>query len=536
MRTTGRITMVILALLLVAAGAFAAGQSAAATSERVTLNMFMGNSGVAHPDGIDPSDNWAIKIVEDYADVNLVIEVPGHQDYATKLTLLLASANLPDIVHGAVSPPHDMERAADAGAFVNLKSFYDASPVVRRIVNQTAMEFAASPGGLWYSIPMVPFEMPEGRGVFIRYDMLVEYNGGQWPRNVQGYVDFLKWVKATYPDSIPYPGRKAGDRLFFNSAPFFIWHGVYPYASSVRNGQYVRDLYTPEYRAAVEVMRDLYNAGVLDRDFVSSESAQYWPKWQQRAVIAENGVDQILPNVYAWKTTTNDPNAVIKFAPPLAELPSVVSDVKYTYRHANAAAIFHRTAIAASSRNQQAAWRVIEGFSTPELREAYEWGREGIEFNWENGVRVATDRIYSQPTTHPDLAPADTHGWTLHLGIIQGFWRTTASYAVQELRWGTDPWNDIRTSADWIQETAQIRGSALRLPPIERIATRTGEALAAESTILARTITGEYTMAQFDAAVAEFKRNYGYFDELYTEYIRDNKADLIRIGGLEADW
>ena len=92
--------------------------------------MFMGNSGVPHPADVDPSSNWAIDVVEELANVDLILEVPNYQDFATKINLLLASGNLPDIIHGWQKA--DLENAADAGAFIDHKPYYDNSRSCRR--------------------------------------------------------------------------------------------------------------------------------------------------------------------------------------------------------------------------------------------------------------------------------------------------------------------------------------------------------------------------------------------------------------------
>ena len=87
-----------------------------APATRVQLTMFMPNRGVAHPVGCDPSDNWAINIVEKYANVDLLLDIPNWSDYTTKVNLLLASANLPDIVNGNVSA--EFLAAAEAGVAI----------------------------------------------------------------------------------------------------------------------------------------------------------------------------------------------------------------------------------------------------------------------------------------------------------------------------------------------------------------------------------------------------------------------------------
>ena len=97
MNRTRAAILTVACLLFVASFSWAAGAGEAAATERVTIHMFMGNSSLAHPADLDPSDNWAINVVEDYANVDLIVEVPNYQEWATKHRLLLASGNLPDI-------------------------------------------------------------------------------------------------------------------------------------------------------------------------------------------------------------------------------------------------------------------------------------------------------------------------------------------------------------------------------------------------------------------------------------------------------
>jgi hypothetical protein len=82
----------------------------------------------------------------------------------------------------------------------------------------------------------------------------------------------------------------------------------------------------------------------------------------------------------------------------------------------------------------------------------------------------------------------------------------------------------------------ETRGLPLRFPPFPEISPKNGEAIAAESAILAKAITGEYSMVDFDNAVAEFKKNYGYFDETYTKYLTENKQAMLADGSKEAAW
>ncbi len=142
---------------------------------RAQLTMFMPNRGVAHHVGCDPSDNWAINIVEKYANVDLLLDIPNWSDYTTKVNLLLASANLPNIVNGNVSA--EFITAAEAGAFLDLKPYYDRSARVRKACPPLNFELARGASKMHWAIAMSTTGQEGGRGVILRYDLLNWYNG-----------------------------------------------------------------------------------------------------------------------------------------------------------------------------------------------------------------------------------------------------------------------------------------------------------------------------------------------------------------------
>jgi putative aldouronate transport system substrate-binding protein len=220
MKLLTRCAVAVMVLALFTATVWAeGGQEQRTATVKPVVNMFMGNSGVPQPSGTDPSDNWAINIVEEYAGVDLVLEIPGYQDFTTKLNLLLASGSLPDVVHGYGA---ELTKAGDAGAFTNLKPFYDRSGQMQKVVTPIQMDLAKSQvTGRWWAVPMTATGLESGNGSIIRWDLLEQYNGGRFPDTVEGYIDFLRWVKNNIPDSIPLSGQTSGDRLFVISETFF---------------------------------------------------------------------------------------------------------------------------------------------------------------------------------------------------------------------------------------------------------------------------------------------------------------------------
>jgi putative aldouronate transport system substrate-binding protein len=528
--SASRSLLLVLAGLLAVSMAWSSGGQGESTSsgERVKLTMFMGNSGVAQPTGVDPSNNWAINIVKDYANVDLELEIPNYTDFATKCNLLLASGNLPDIIHSWIKA--DMVKAADAGAFLDLKPYYDKSPQMQKVCPPLSFDLTKddTTTGRYWAIPMNAVGMEPGWGVIIRQDIVDKYSGGKYPEDVQGYLDLMKKVKQDVPDAIPYASRVSGNYLFVNSASIFAMYGGYPWWTSWRNGKVIRNIEIPEMKEAVKIYRQMYKDGILDKEFATNPPDQYFQKLTNKMVVTQtNSIDQLVPGVgnqleAAAKAGT--PGVYWVFAPALKRYPAGV-DPKYVSLEStdvfpiNTA---HRVAISAKTKYPAQAWKVLEGFASDQLRDAQAWGREGKEYNVVNGKRVPTNRLYFNDVNDPD-----SHYWTLHLGIIWGFWPTEVKYEVQKLKAPAE-FQKAYDSSRWLVANGKANGLSFSnfLPTMPEINAKAGEADAAIAQLLAKVITGEASLDDYDVMLKDWQQKYGFMAEMQTKWINDNKDKL----------
>jgi putative aldouronate transport system substrate-binding protein len=521
---------VLAAVLLICMVPFtwATAQGEASSDERVTIEMFMGNSGVPHPADLDPSDNWAIKIAEDYANVDLIMEVPNYQEWATKHQLLLASGNLPDIVHA--QGKNDQENASLQGAWVDLDPYYQQSGVMKKRVSQVAWDLAANSEGLHYAVPMVMSSRDPGYGNIIRWDLLDEYNGGKYPGTIDGYIEFLRWIKDAYPGSVPLGSRFAwGNQLFVVGQVFFNWFGINPYSWSVYNGNVESGFTRPEMKAALAVWKQCYEEGLLDQEFATSDGARFYAnQLEKQTAFMTNATDQIIPG-YTYKP---EDGIIRRFTPPLEEYPSAVVDEKYTWGFDIFPIAGHRTSIAASSKKIDRAWKVLEAFASDEMYDVVAWGREGKEYNIVNGERIPTDRLYLR-----DMEDADAHYWTLHLGIINGFWPTDVKYKVAEMR-APELWRAAYDSAKWTMDRARENGLNLGsfIPANPEVSKKSGEINPFISGVIAQVIMGQMSFDEFDNKVEEFEREFGFIYEFYEDYMNKNKDELRSFGVKMVDW
>lgn len=506
--------------------------SAASSGERPKMTIFLGDSGVPAPSGVDVSDSKFIRLIEDYAGVDLEVIQPSYADYQTQFNLLLASGDLPDIVHTYY--PDDAISYADQGAFIDLKDYYDNSPVVQNVVSEEVMEMSKSASGHYYRIPASMGTAKKGYGNWIRYDLLQEYNGGKFPTDVQGYVDFLYWVKETYPDSIPLSARNNDTKIFLYGEAFFKWFGAMPQSYNVVDGQVVSTFTLPEYRAAVELYRQLYADGILDKEFATNNADTYISKMSADNVAISTDLPLSLQSTNA-NAAANGEERLYVFTPELETYPDVVSDEIYTKAFNMPPCGIHGLYISSSCKNPDLAWKVIEAFASEELRELVTWGEEGVQHTVENGKKIP----------NAEAIAADDHKFGLHFTTV--IWgpggNLEAQDAIAEERMGEERYKLHKESEERVAAEAQERGYALidvfrytggLLIKPDRIKEKEAEIdrYTAEATVNA--ITGQISMEEFDQRVENYKTQYAFVDEEWTKALQENKDFLISVGCKEA--
>lgn len=510
------------------------GQDASETQgetveERIKLKMFMCNSGLDYPDGVDPSSNEYIGIVEDYANVDLELEVPVYQDFKTKYELMMASGSLPDIVHTIYR--EDAERAGDQGAFIDLKQYYDASTVLKDTVTAEHMELAKSGSGHYYRIPMVAM-ISVGEGIITRYDLLEKYNGGKFPASVNEWIEFMRAVKKAEPNSTPLASRLVGNNVFrgFND-PIFVWYGARPYNFRMEGGKFISTFTVPEYKAAVAVMNQMYKEGILDKEFVTSDTNKWLDAlYNNNLCLISNATDQVKANVQNAQTRSGAENNVYVMAPALTAYPEEVRDTKYVNGYVNAGInSSHGLYISKNCKTPERAFKVIEGFSAEKLYDAIFWGREGIEYTVKGGEREIDPVKLADPS----------RSWVLQLGIIFGFTAgSEAKDAMYKKVWGEEKFNVVDRSIAPVVESSKERGVSIlgQLPDISGITEKLQESYDFISAATAKAVMGQTTMEEFDKSVAEYKTKYGFIDEGLTKYINEHKDELRARGCKEVDW
>lgn len=501
--------------------------------EKVTLTMFMCNSGLTIPDKVDPSDNKFINIVKKYANVDLKVEVPQWQDYTNRLNIVLASNELPDILHTNNVVP--VNAAAEKGAFIDVKSLYDKSPEIQKWITPEMMEMAMYKGH-YYRVPMASGkDAPQGGGAYARRDFIDKYCGGVFPDTIEGWIEAMKKVKKDYPNSAPLTAWQNAGYMFLGGSAFFQWYGAKPNSFRVQEGKIISTFVLPEYREAIELHRSLYKEGLLDKKFATNDWTGWYEALDNKALLASDGADQMLPLVNLHTTSKGtdadrSDRASIAFAPPLKTYPSVLKDVKYTYEKMQSPIIFHGVYISTPCKYPERAWRVLEGLASDELNEMIYWGQEGAGYSMKDGKKVPDAKF---------LGDTQEHYYGLQLSIIRGFAAGQEAKKVQFLQnIGEESYNYSKKSIDMVAGLAEQVGYDVMtlIPTIDEIAIKLPESNLFIGSATADAIAGNITMEQFDKKVEEYKKQYGFIGEAYTKYMNEHKEQLLSWRVKEVNW
>jgi len=500
--------------------------------ERIKLRMFMGDSGLPHPQGVDPSNNEFINIVEDYANVDLEMEVPKYEDFNTKFSLMLSSGDMPDIVHTWLND--DAIKAGDSGAFIDLKSYYDKSSVVQNIITPQMMEFAKSDSGHYYKIPMAWNTAPAGGGVYARYDLLQKYNGGVYPTTVDEWVAYLEKLKKEVPDIVPITCHNDSEKIFLYGQTFFTWYGAEPNKFRMQDGKYISTFILPEYRAAVELFKKLYKEGILDKEFATNNQEKRTQRIiNNNTALLNDTADQVIPIAQYYASQVKETaNYSFAYCPALTEYPSVLKDPKYTYAGLGLPInTGHGVYISSNCKNPDRAWKVIEGFASPEMYDAIFWGKEGSEYVVKDGVKVPDAQKLSD----------ENRSWSLHLAILFGFVAgQDCKNAQAEQVLGTDRFKVVNDSLKIVADQANKVGIGIInnfMPEkLEGVSDKLAESNQFISQATVQAIMGQITMDEFDAKVKAYQTKYGFISDTYTKYINEHKDYMRTNGCISVDW
>lgn len=293
-------------------------------SERITISVLGVDWGYGPISNSDMEQYW-----EDMYDVNLDIEWVSYQDYHQKINTLIAGEEFPDVVqiykmNNAYYYPI-FTQAIDNGLFLDMTPYLFAdgegiaeTNAVMKNWGDSMWEQASYNGGI-YILPRSKAEVFQQSGINVRRDLMKKYGFEEEPQTME---ELKTWLIDLSNAATEGEGEKIYALDFYGED--FMQDRVKAFAVAFtgqmdwgldENGEFEYMQFDEKYIDFLNWMKDLYEAGVLDPEFVlnNSETSKWkagrsigylcaWYNWNQSADLVSNKIfDKNTPDTYeAW--------------------------------------------------------------------------------------------------------------------------------------------------------------------------------------------------------------------------------------------
>ena len=372
-----RAGIALLLVLAVAALGWSEGQTD--TKERVTIRMFTTDSGVPVPQGVDPSDNWLVNILEEYANVGpdpRDPRVPGPHDQTA------AAARLAE-------PAGHRARHLDGRHGQGRRRRRVRGPrEVLRQVHGHAEERSPGPRGHGAQ-PQGPALRHARLNTATLGDM-VNVDARRLHREVRQEAHDRRGVgrlPALDQEDLPELGphhhaHRHGQRLVDRRdlLPLVRPAG---YDFSIRGGHVVRDFTLPEYTRAHRHLPQMYAEGMYDKEFMNNQTTVWVNKIYGKDVVLWSYMNyQVAQYGYTFshelRQVRRHPGRLLHRGPaPGQATPPASRTSRYTYPYLETPIHGHRIAISVQTKYPDRAWKVIEGFADARVLGRRQLGTRG---------------------------------------------------------------------------------------------------------------------------------------------------------------
>lgn len=257
------------------------GDAGQTSSAPTTVSLIQPDLGRVWKD-----DNPVTKELEKRANVKLNVTMFPNNDFNSKFNVLAASGDIPDIVRLG---SFDYQKYVDQGLFLDLSKYVDQyGPNLKKALKPELWELTKYKGKQF----VIPYENVAGKEVpVVRKDWL-DALGLKMPTDLGEFEAMLKAFTFNDPDkngkndTFGMGSTNTYSETFmpvfgaFGIAPGFIG-GSTPMNSYLKDDKIVPIAVSPEYRAAVEYLKKLWDAKVIDPELFTIKADQAQQKAAQ---------------------------------------------------------------------------------------------------------------------------------------------------------------------------------------------------------------------------------------------------------------
>jgi putative aldouronate transport system substrate-binding protein len=353
------------------------------------------------------------QLLEQYTGVKVELKPIPSSDYGSKLQVLLATGQIPDIISAERS---HIEQFAGSGVVEPLNDLIDQyAPNVKAFLESDPNSKKMMIGGQYYHIPKFAVHKRKvARSPIWRQDIADEL-GLEEPETWDDLLNAFRAVKKAYPDMIPWTCRNKTEGLLeevlYSMGTGYARGGAVYYDPDIEGGKWAYPAIRQEFKEGLKVLQTAYTEGLLDPDYATNGTSQLQEKLNSgKAFFYYDN------NTFPASFNTNLPNVKEGARMMPIPVPKGFSGTARQYFYAtNWLSSGH--AISAKSKYKQEIIQMFNWMASEEGLLVSNWGVEGVQWKMgDNGVPALDAAIIEEARKSND--PYRGVGSLLGVGLL----------------------------------------------------------------------------------------------------------------------
>ncbi|MBG9733712.1 extracellular solute-binding protein [Paenibacillus alvei] len=355
--------------------------------------------------GKDPASKW----IQDNKKIS-VKAISSGGNAAQKLQTMIAGNELPDIIwtdRGA-----DVERLREADMLVPLDEYIDKYPNFKKYLTKDHLGMLRSPDGKLYQLPNYYTTQPNGNAGYAINKRIYKDLGSPPLNTTDDLYNYLKAVKAKYPDVIPFETglAKEGHGVDQIYSSFKEGNLTFTRFYGVPDGDKIESIYKDEpFRESALFVAKLMREKLMTQDANTQTEDQIKEK-------AMNGKFAVIagPDPFKYISAADaelkkkDPDGGYEFIQPIAKAGLDRSKIyPGTYNQLG----WNVALITKNAKNPEAIFAMLDWMTGPEASMVENWGPPGPDGYWNGFEADGVTPIFNKDKYLNDPGPlADING------------------------------------------------------------------------------------------------------------------------------
>lgn len=380
------------------------GNTSTDQQEEITVTMMVGEAATQE----FPEQNYVVDYIKKKFNINLELQpIPG-SDFETKISTVLATNNMPDIMGGITI--ETINKYATTGMLLNLSDYKEIAKDYFNIMygDERAGETKKFEiNGSLYGFQKCEYNrIPVSSMIAIRTDLLEEQSIST-PTTFDEYYDALLKIKEKHPDMYGFSSRN-GTNYLLGQFAYSLGTGGFPLFQTTRGTYYEPKVdayvYGPtseNFVRVVEFLRKAYADGLLDPDYATMNKDTMFEKLSNGKLMSVYDNNSFVARVYNPALAEIDANAKFDILEPLKNTDGEIRSYRYEKDWPN-----NNTIISSQTKYPERIVELLNWMYSEEGIKVTNFGEEGVDYDVVDGKVVTKQSLIDENKGASDIVAA----------------------------------------------------------------------------------------------------------------------------------